>query len=149
MTYDDFFKSMSISASGLSAERLRMNVIAHNIANMHTTMTEDGGPYRRQYVVFEEALNDALGVNTGLGDSLAGVSVPRMGESEDPPKLVYDPTHPNAIKEGDLKGFVEMPDIDPVYEMVDMISAQRAYEANVQAIASARSIIMKSLDIVK
>ena len=149
MSFDEYFKSISISASGLSAERQRMNVIAHNIANMHTTSTPEGGPYRRQYVIFEEAMNKALGIGDGSGDAFGGVSVSGLGVSDDPPKLVYDPSHPNAIQEGKNKGYVEMPDINPIYEMVDMITAQRAYEANVQAINSARNMIIKSLDIVK
>ena len=149
MSVTDYFDSIAISATGLSAERIRMNTIANNIANMHTTRTEDGGPYRRQYVIFEEVLDRARGMAGDSGDGMGGVSIAEIGRSDDAPKMVYKPGHPDAIEEGPNEGMVAMPDIDPVSEMVDMISAQRAYEANVQAIAAARSIIMRSLDICK
>jgi flagellar basal-body rod protein FlgC len=149
MSVTDYFDSIAISATGLSAERIRMNTIANNIANMHTTRTEDGGPYRRQYVIFEEVLNRSRKMESGLADGMGGVSVAEIGKSDDLPRMVYEPGHPDAIEEGPNEGMVAMPNIDPVSEMVDMISAQRAYEANVQAIAAARSIILRSLDICK
>ena len=136
MAVNHYFDSINISAAGLSAERIRMNLIANNIANMHTTRTEEGGPYRRQYVIFEEVFDKVRRGRGGLETRIA-------------PKMIWDPSHPDAVKEGPNQGYVAMPNINPVSEMVDMISAQRAYEANVQAIAAARSIIMRSLDIGK
>jgi len=149
MSVHNYFDSIGISATGLSAERVRMNTIANNIANMHTTRSPDGGPYRRQYVVFEEVLDRARRMSGSSENQMGGVRIAEMGRSNLAPKLIEDPDHPDAIMAGPNKGMVAMPNINPVSEMVDMISAQRAYEANVQAIAAARSIIMRSLDIGK
>ncbi len=149
MAVNNYFDSINISAAGLSAERIRMNLIANNIANMHTTRTEEGGPYRRQYVIFEEVFDKVRRGRGGLETRMGGVRVAEIGRSDLDPKMIWDPSHPDAVKEGPNQGYVAMPNINPVSEMVDMISAQRAYEANVQAIAAARSIIMKSLDIGK
>jgi flagellar basal-body rod protein FlgC len=148
MSNNSVFDSIAISATGLSAERVRMNTIANNIANMHTTRTEEGGPYRRQYVIFEEVLNKAS-KNSDPLDSMGGVRISAIGKSNAEPIWVYKPDDPDAMKEGPHAGHVAMPNINPVSEMVDMITAQRAYEANVQAIASARSIIAKALEIGK
>ena len=149
MAVNDYFDTMGISATGLSAERIRMNVIANNIANMHTTRTDDGGPYRRQYVIFEEVLNRARAGEGGIGNEIGGVRIAEIGRKIEEPRWVYDPSHPDAVQEGTKAGYVAMPNINAIDEMVNMISAQRAYEANVQAIAAARSIIMKSLEIVR
>ena len=151
MAVDNFFDSINISASGLSAERIRMNTIANNIANIHTTRNADGEvePYSRQYVIFQEVFDKARRQGGGPDTQMGGVSVTEIGKSDEPPKMVWDPSHRDAIQEGPNAGYVMMPNINPVYEMINMISAQRAYEANVQAIAAARSIIMKSLDIGK
>ena len=148
MAVNDYFDSLSISASGLSAERRRMNVIANNIANIHTTRTDEGGPYRRQHVIFEEVLNKAKSAG-GFEERPGGVSIVEIGSKDMEPKWVHDPDHPDAVKEGPHAGEVAYPNINPMKEMVDMITAQRAYEANVQAISAARSIILRSLDIGK
>lgn len=141
------FDSMDISASGLTAQRLRMDVISNNIANVNTTRTENGGPYRRERVVFKEREQDFE-----FGDILSnfiknspgqGVRVAAIEKDPAPFKLVYDPTHPDA----DARGYVQMPNVNIVTEMVDMISATRSYEANITAINSAKNMITKALEI--
>ncbi|MGE5588576.1 MAG: flagellar basal body rod protein FlgC [Clostridia bacterium] len=148
------FSSFRISATGLAAERLRMDVIANNIANVNTTRTEDGGPYRRRQAVFQ-ALAARLGRGgagtsgpLGAGQRAAeapgqGVAVVGIVEDPSPPRMVYDPGHPDA----DARGYVAMPNVDPVRELVDMISATRAYEANVTALNAAKTMAMRALDI--
>lgn len=141
------FSSMEISASGLTAQRLRMDVISNNIANVNTTRTEEGGPYRRQRVVFQERKRDITFRDLLEGSYLkqmgAGVRVVAIEEDPSPFKLVYDPSHPDA----DDNGYVRMPNVNIVTEMVDMISATRSYEANVTAINAAKSMINKALEI--
>ncbi len=132
-----FFDSMNISSSALTAERFRMDVIAENIANMNTTRTADGGPYRRRVTVFEQILNES--------DKGMGVRVSEVAEDSSPFKLIYDPEHPDANE----NGYVEMPNVDTVTEMVDMISASRAYEANVTALNSFKNMAMRALEIGK
>ncbi|MDD4503239.1 MAG: flagellar basal body rod protein FlgC [Clostridiaceae bacterium] len=142
-----FLNSINISASGLTAEKLRMDVISRNIANVNTTRTADGTPYRRQVVVFQEGdrqmsfsdyLSDASRKLIGSGVKVSGIT-----EDKTPFKSVYDPGHPDA----DEKGYVKMPNVDVMTEMVNMISASRAYEANVTAINSAKSMALKALEI--
>jgi len=138
------FSSFDISASGMTAERLRMNVIAHNIANANTTRAEDGGPYKRRYVVFEEALADAQQRLDGLmGDLGAGVRVVEIGRDTKAGPKVYMPGHPDA----DENGNVEKPNVNMINEMLDMMTASRGYEANVMAISAAKQMILKALDI--
>lgn len=141
------FDSMDISASGLTAQRLRMDVISNNIANVNTTRTQAGGPYRREVVVFQEK-----GQDFNFGDILSnytsaspgkGVRVVAIEKDPTPFKLVYDPTHPDA----DPLGYVRMPNVNIVTEMVDMISATRSYEANITAINSTKNMITKALTI--
>ena len=145
------FSSFDVSGSGLSAQRLRMDVLSNNIANVNTTRTAEGGPYRRQRVVFEARKEDAAfllpsrarraaGAEVGAGVRVTSI-LPDPAEA----KQVYDPGHPDA----DQRGYVAMPNISLVNEMVDMISATRAYEANVAAINSAKSMALKALDIGK
>ena len=143
-----FFSSNDISASALSAQRLRMDVIAENIANANTTRAKDGGPYKRKTVTFEErpnvtkfssSLNDALG-KTVEGK---GVRVRRIAEDDFPGPSVYDPGHPDA----DDDGYVKMPNVNIVTEMVNMISASRSYEANVTALSTAKTMLAKTLEI--
>lgn len=132
------FSSFDISSSGIFAQRTRMDVIANNIANAESTRTENGGPYRRQNVSFRAAYQEAMG-----GKRLAGVTV--SGVNEDPTdfRTVYDPGHPDA----DANGYVQMPNVNVVEEMVDMVSATRAYEANVTALNAAKSMINSAIDI--
>jgi flagellar basal-body rod protein FlgC len=142
-----FLNSINISASALTAEKLRMDVISRNIANVNTTRTADGTPYRRQVVVFQEG-DKAMSFSDYLTDAskrIIGTGVKVVGISEDktPFKSVYDPGHPDA----DEQGYVKMPNVEVMTEMVNMISASRAYEANITAINSAKSIALKALEI--
>ena len=145
------FNAFAISASGLTAERLRMDVISNNIANVNTTRTIDGGPYQRQRVVFEPR-GEKMGFlfpfvfdKTKQSSQFQGVKATGIINDQEPPKLVYDPGHPDANKDG----YVAMPNVNIVKEMVDMISSTRAYEANVTAINSAKTMAAKALDIGK
>jgi len=143
-----FFSSNDISASALSAQRLRMDVIAENIANANTTRAKDGGPYRRKTVTFEERPN-VTKFSSSLNDALSktvegkGVRVRRIAEDGSPGPMVYDPSHPDA----DDEGYVEMSNVNIVTEMVNMISASRSYEANVTALATAKTMTAKTLEI--
>jgi flagellar basal-body rod protein FlgC len=130
------FSSLDVSASGLSAQRRRMDVIAENIANAETTRTAAGGPYRRQQVVFQ-----ALPATPGAAGR--GVTVTEVVADPRPPRLVYRPGHPEA----DAQGYVRMPNVNILEEMVDMVSATRSYEANVAAINAAKQMTRKALEI--
>ncbi len=132
------FSSISIAATGLSAERLRMDIIASNIANVNTTRTEDGGPYKRKIAVFKENLDNSINNN-----KLGGVEVAGIVEDTTPLKRVYDPNHPDA----DEEGFVMMPNVDILNEMADLIIATRSYEANVTALNASKSMFLKALEI--
>ncbi len=162
------FSGLEISASGMRAQRIRQNAISSNLANAETSRTDDGGPYRRQFVVFtaesdqrdirilnrEPALS---GTRTETGHLPIppadfprderffgnGVTVAEIREDSRPPRMVYDPAHPDA----DEKGYVAMPNINMVEEMTDMIAATRAYEANVTAFNAAKSMAMQALQI--
>jgi len=145
-----YLKGIDTSASALTAQRLRMDTISQNIANANTTRTENGTPYRRKVVLFEERegkapfsqyLNDAEG-SYSAGN---GVRVSEIVEDNAPLKLVYDPGNPDA----DQNGYIQMPNVDIVTEMVNMISATRAYEANVTALNSTKSMAVKALEIGK
>jgi flagellar basal-body rod protein FlgC len=141
-----FFKSMAISSSGLSAQRLRMNTLSANLANANTTRTEEGGPYKRRDVVFSATptgspFEDFLNGNNGA--QLSKVKVVDIHEDTKEPRLVFDPTHPDA----DGEGYVEMPNIQVMTEMVNMITATRAYEANATAVNEAKQMAVKSLEI--
>lgn len=140
------FRSIDIAASGLTAERLRMDIISNNIANVSSTRTEGGGPYQRQMPVFapREAESFATIFNRAQNQMTSeGVRVVGISKDTAPFKKVYDPQHPDADKEG----YVNMPNVNVVTEMVDMISASRSYEANVTIINAAKSMAMKALEI--
>lgn len=139
----ELLPAMAISASGLTAERLRLDLIASNLANMNTTRTAGGGPYRRQVPVFAERLQEALGQQSPSAVSGRGVEVAAIVADNSPPRLIYDPAHPDA--DGD--GYVALPNINVVMEMVDMITATRAYEANVTVLNAAKAMTMKALEI--
>jgi flagellar basal-body rod protein FlgC len=141
------FGAIDAAASGLTAERLRMDVISNNIANVNTTRTAEGGAYRRQTVVFAPRANETNFAQVLSGQLDAGSGVRVMGISKDnsPARKLYDPAHPDANKDG----YVEMPNINIVTEMVDMITATRAYEANVTALNAAKSMALKALEIGK
>jgi flagellar basal-body rod protein FlgC len=145
------FDAFDISASALTAERMRMDVTAENLANAQTTRTANGGPYRRKEVVLQEveqgggfagSLRTAMGAGSGRP---GGVEVAGIAEDSSPNKMVYDPGHPDA----DANGYVAMPNVDSVTEMVDLISASRAYEANVTAMQSAKTMFSKTLDLLR
>lgn len=144
----DFFSAMNVSSSALSAERTRMNLISSNLANANTTRTPEGGPYRRKDAVFaatppESRFGQALdGV---AAQHLRQVEVAQVVEDQSPPRMQYDPGHPDA----DPQGYVALPNVNVVEEMADMISATRAYEANVTAVQAAKSMALKTLEISK
>ena len=143
-----YLGALDVSASGLTAQRLRMDTISQNIANVNTTSTADGTPYRRKVALFEErsktGLFDGYLRSAIKGDNMGdGVRVARIFEDQAPFRSVYDPGHPDANAEG----YVSMPNVEVVTEMVNMISASRSYEANVTAINTTKSICMKALEI--
>ena len=129
------FNTMRISASGLSAERLRMDTITSNMTNATTTRGEDGKPYIRKIAVFQENLDKEKGLN--------GVKAVEIVEDESPLKNVYDPTHPDA----DENGYVTMPNVNLLNEMADMIAASRSYEANVDTLNATKSMFTKTLEL--
>lgn len=140
------FKSMAISSSGLSANRLRMNTLSANLANANTTRTEEGGPYRRRDVVFSaspvgSAFEDFL--NGTNGAQLSKVQVVDIHQDTKEPRMVFDPTHADA----DADGYVAMPNIQVMTEMVNMLAATRAYEANATAVNEAKQMAVKTLEI--
>jgi flagellar basal-body rod protein FlgC len=142
----DFFSSMRVSASGLEAQSKRMNTISSNLANAETTRTAEGGPYRRQDPLFaavtdRESFGEIL--DSQLDENVQGVMVEDIVRDEKPPRMLYDPSHPDANAEG----YVAMPNVNPVEEMANMISAQRSYEANVTALNSAKAMAQKALEI--
>lgn len=137
-------RTFAISASGMTAERLRMDTIANNLANAETTRTADGGPYRRQVPVFASRLEASVGRRAGDQQFRGmGVRVVGINSADGPPRLLYDPDHPDANEDG----YVAMPDINVPREMVDLISASRAYEANMTAFNTAKNMAMRALDI--
>jgi flagellar basal-body rod protein FlgC len=140
----DFFSSMDISASALSAERTRMNLISSNLANANSTRTADGGPYKRKDAVFSAApAAGSFGAALGQASAARRVEVSQIQEDQNPPRLQYEPTHPDA----DASGYVAYPNVNVVEEMADMISASRSYEANVTAAQAAKSMAIKTLDL--
>lgn len=143
-----YFDSLDIGASALTAQRLRMDTISQNIANINTTRTENGTPYRRRVTIFEEKspsapFSDYLSESSKDRFTGKGVRVSQIVEDKTPFKKVYDPGHPDADKDG----YVQMPNVDVITEMVNMISATRAYEANVTSINTSKSMALKALDI--
>jgi flagellar basal-body rod protein FlgC len=134
------FDSMRISASGMTAERLRMDVIAENLANADTTRGPNGQPYHRQEVVLESG---GVGKGSSFQDVLEGVHVAGVAEDPSPLRRVYDPGHPDA----DAQGYVSLPNVTSVTEMVDLITATRGFEADTQAMNAARSMFQKAIDL--
>ena len=148
-----FFNTMNIAATGLAAQRLRMDIIAENIANVNTTRTAEWGPYRRKTVLFEEIRNNdpfsivwesVFGTLSGT-PALQGKGVRVTGIVQDPSPglLSFDPTHPDA----DEYGYVRLPNVNIVEEMINMISASRSYEANITAMQNARTLTQRTLEI--
>jgi len=141
-----FLNSLKISASGLASQRTRMNAISSNLANVNTTRTPEGGPYRRKDAVFEttdvsEIFGDVF--QDKVNKNFQGVKVSEISEDPRAIKLEYNPTHPDANEEG----YVALPDINFIKEMVDLMEAKRSYQANVTAIQTAREMALKALEI--
>lgn len=143
-----FLNSLDISGSALTAERLRMDVISNNIANAGTTRTENGGPYRRQTVVFEPAGEPSFRsmleskMNAGSSAASGGVKVAKIEEDQSDFTPVYDPTNPDA----NGQGYVMMPNVDPIKETLDMMSATRAYDASLTAFNAVKNMAVKALE---
>jgi flagellar basal-body rod protein FlgC len=147
------YNSINIAATGLTANRLRLDVIANNMANVNTTRTTEGGPFRRSRVIMRPVtegpfwrspfLPDSMDNGLGRGVRVAEVQQDRTTET----RFVYNPTHPDAILSGPREGYVEMPNVDVVTEMTDMIEASRSYEANAAIIEGSKAMFQKALDI--
>lgn len=149
------FNSINISASALTMQRLRMDVVSSNMANADTTRAKMVNgvwqPYRRKMVEiasvdqnnsFSSVFNQTLGESNGVGN---GVKVTNISEDQSPFKLVYDPQHPDA----DANGYVQLPNVDPLKEMVDLMGASRSYEANVTVLNASKGLLLKALEIGK
>ncbi len=141
----DFLTAMDISASALSAERTRINISATNLANANTTRTIEGGPYRAKSVVFAARPVDRSFAShlDRMNATLRKVEVVKIVEDQAPFREVYDPSNPDA----DVNGIVRMPNVNPLEQVVDIMSARRAYEANVTALEAVKSMALKALDI--
>ncbi|HOJ09627.1 MAG TPA: flagellar basal body rod protein FlgC [Clostridiales bacterium] len=147
-----FLDSLGAATSGLTAQRLRMDIISQNISNINTTRTSNGMPYRRKVVLFGER-NNNMPFSHFLSESSRnkflktenGIRVTHIAEDTSPFKRIYDPGHPDA----DQDGYVLMPNVDIITEMINMISASRAYEANVTSINATKSMALKALEIGK
>lgn len=143
----NLFGMLTVSGSALTAERQRAEVVTSNMANMETTRTPAGGPYRRQLVVFRaQRLSRFPALLAGFGNRAAqGVSVDRVLGDGRPPLVRYQPGHPDA----DAKGYVSYPAVDPVEETADLMSAVRAYELNASAVQSTKTMIQESVDLLR
>lgn len=152
------FDGYNVSASGMSAQRTRVNVVSANIANAQTTHTLEGGPYKKQNVVFQEILlnkqelaknDETSDLNNNLNSQtirpLSGVGVREVINAKGEPVMKYEPSHPDANEDG----YVAYPNINPVVEMVDLLEAQKSYEANVSAFSTHKALDSQTLDILK
>ena len=147
------FTAINIASSGMAAQRTRSDVIADNIANASTTRTAEGGPFRRSRVIVRPRVDSPYwrspflpeSLDNGVGQGVRIAEIQKDYKSEN--KLVYDPSHPDAIKSGPREGYVEMPNVDIVSEMVDMIAASRAYEANAAVIEGNKTMFQRALEI--
>lgn len=136
----DILPGIQATSEALTAERLRLDVIAQNIANAHTTRGPDGQPYARQLVAFESAMERA---GSEAGSKPSGVRVTGIVKDPTPGPRIYDPNHPHA----DAEGMVQMPNVDTTREMVDLIAASRAYEANLSVVRTARQMVQQTLQV--
>jgi flagellar basal-body rod protein FlgC len=141
----DFLSAMKIGASGLTAQRMRMDTIASNLANIETTRTPEGGPYKRKDVMFTALpLEDFSETFKGaLTEQVRQVMVTEVVEDQSAPTLVFNPNHPDANEEG----YVAMPNINLMEEMVNLINATRSFEANIQSINAAKSMALRAIDL--
>jgi flagellar basal-body rod protein FlgC len=140
----DIFSTFAISASALKAQKIRLDTVSSNMANAETTSTPEGGPYKKKSVYFQStpmAFDQHL--DSALRGSAQGVAVTKIIEDPEPPRKVYNPSHPDAAEDG----YVDMPNVDVLKEMVDMMSATRSYQANVTTIQSAKRMAQKALEI--
>jgi flagellar basal-body rod protein FlgC len=137
------FSALEVAASGLSAQRVRMNTIAANMANARTTRTEEGGPYRRIDPVFQAVPLDRNAMVAGAERGVSKVEVARVVEDNRPGQMVYEPSHPDA----NAGGYVEYPNVNAVEEMVNMITASRAYEAGITSIETVKNMARSAIDI--
>jgi len=140
----DLFTTFKISGSALKANRIRLNTISSNLANVETTSTPEGGPYKKKSVYFEsKPVSFKEQLESNLRNASQGVEVTKIIEDQEPPQKVYNPSHPDANEEG----YVEMPNVSVLKEMVDMMSATRSYQANATTIKSAKRMALKALEI--
>lgn len=140
----DIFTTFDIAASGLRAQSTRLNTISSNLANSETTSTPEGGPYKKKSVVLQtENMPFQRHLDRSLSQHAQGVKVTRIVEDESPPQLVYDPSHPDAREDG----YVAMPNVSVIKEMVDMMSTTTSYEANTTTIKSAKRMALNALKI--
>lgn len=147
------FSTINTAATGLTAQRTRLDVISDNIANVDTTRAADGKPFKRSRVIFRPRVSEPYwrspflpkALDHGVGTGVRIVEIEKDNDSD--PRLVYDPTHPDAIKTGKNAGYVEYPNVNVVQEMVDMISASRSYEANSAVINGSKSMFARALEI--
>ena len=147
------FSSINIAATGMSADRVRQDVIADNMANVNTTRTAEGGPFRRSRVIMRPRVEGPYwrspflpqSMDNGIGRGVRVVEIQK--DTSKPNPLRYDPAHPDAIKSGPREGYVELPNVDIVSEMVDMISASRSYEANAAVIEGTKAMFQRALSI--
>jgi len=133
------FTALDLNASGLTAQRKRVEISSANLANSHTTRTEDGGPYRRKDVIFQTTMGEAM------GEGLEGVEVSEVVEDPRPFDRRYEPGHPDA----DQEGYVSYPNVSVMEEMANLVAAARSYEANISAISVLKAMINRTLDIGK
>ncbi|KJR42477.1 flagellar basal body rod protein FlgC [Candidatus Magnetoovum chiemensis] len=133
------FGVFNVSASAMVAQRQRMNILSSNLANAQTTRTAEGGPYKRQDVVFQSTMLES-GQETNLYN---GVSITEVTQDQNPPTMLYNPNHPDA----DQDGYVAMPNINTIEEMTNMMMAVRSYEANVSAFNISKTLFLKTLEI--
>ena len=147
------FTAINIAASGMSAQRTRVDVISDNMANASSTRTAEGGPYRRSTVIMRPRVDSPYwrspflpqSLDNGVGQGVRIAEIQKDFKNE--LRLVYDPSHPDAIQSGPREGYVEMPNVDIVTEMVDMMAASRAYEANAAVVEGSRSMFQRALEI--
>ena len=140
----DFLSALRISASGLAAERVRVNLASSNLANAESTRGPDGGPYRRLDPVLQAVpFGDELAAADG--SQPMGVQVARIAQDDGPGRRVYDPSHPDA----DAEGFVTLPAVNPIHEVVNLMSASRAYDANASAVETLKTMAQRALDIAR
>ncbi len=145
MSMGRILAATDISSSGLRAERMRMEVVANNIANIHSTRTPGGGPYRRQEIIFTSAFNDAMSQTPGDTFGLKGVEVSGIVQDQSELPTIFDPSHPDA----DDRGFVSLPNVKLPHEMIDLMVASRTYEANLKSLQTFKQMAEQTLSVLR